>query len=82
MNECCICGNEQVDRCHIKSKGAGGGTDDFNLVSMCRKHHQEQHRIGVISFYHRHESYRERLKEKGWEIVEILGKEVLIHENK
>lgn len=38
------------DACHIRSRGAGGGDELFNLMSLCRREHQEQHSIGIKSF--------------------------------
>lgn len=41
------------DAAHVKTRGSGG--DDIgNLIPLCRRHHQEQHRIGVRSFEDRH----------------------------
>lgn len=36
------------DPAHVKSRGAGGGDD--TVVPLCRKHHREQHQLGVKSF--------------------------------
>ena len=35
--------------CHVKSRAAGGA-DIANVVPMCATHHDEQHRIGILSF--------------------------------
>lgn len=40
------------EACHVKSRGAGGD-DVQNVVPLCGKHHQEQHRIGIKSFQKR-----------------------------
>lgn len=37
------------DCAHVQSRGAGGA-DRGNCVSLCRVHHEEQHRIGIKSF--------------------------------
>ena len=41
------------DACHVRSVGAGG-TDRGNIFSACRKHHSEQHRIGIKTFERRY----------------------------
>ncbi len=38
-----------VQVCHVKSRGAGGD-DRRNVIAMCAKGHDEQHRIGIRSF--------------------------------
>lgn len=38
---------------HLKSRGAGGGWRE-NVVPLCRKHHAELHRHGLVSFDVRH----------------------------
>ena len=37
-----------IQAAHVKSRGAGG--DRRDLVSLCWKHHSEQHQIGIGSF--------------------------------
>jgi hypothetical protein len=52
----CLCrGRGPVVRCagpvaaaHVKSRGASGGR--FDLVPMCKAHHDEQHAVGVETF--------------------------------
>lgn len=44
---CIACGNIGGDAHHITSVGAGGGDTYDNLISLCRAHHQEFHKIGV-----------------------------------
>lgn len=45
---CVICGASPCDPAHVKSRGAGGTRRD--LVPLCRAHHDEQHRTGILSF--------------------------------
>lgn len=47
---CFICGETPVDRCHIKSRGAGGSDEDWNVIKMCRAHHQHSHITGWVRF--------------------------------
>jgi 5-methylcytosine-specific restriction endonuclease McrA len=46
---CLVCGYSPADAAHVKSRGAGGGWYQ-NLVPLCRKHHTEQHTIGIKTF--------------------------------
>ena len=65
--KCIICGN-QAERCHVKSRGSGGTDDDWNIMSMCRKHHQEQHFIGWTVFYFKYPEVQPILRDKGWSL--------------
>ena len=48
---CLVCGG-LAEPAHVTSRGAGGGR--FDLVPLCRTHHDEQHSAGVESFADRH----------------------------
>jgi hypothetical protein len=37
-----------VDAAHTKSRGAGG--DSTHLIPLCRRHHHEQHAVGIKTF--------------------------------
>lgn len=76
---CIICSNPETDICHIRSKGAGGVDEEWNLFPACRTHHGEQHKGGMITFYMKRPEVRECFQGKGWKIEEILGKSVLVH---
>lgn len=61
---CAICGfPPPSDAHHIVSRGAGGGDDLPNIISLCRAHHNEVHSKGKKTFYrtHKHQimSHRE-----------------------
>jgi 5-methylcytosine-specific restriction endonuclease McrA len=48
---CEVCGRPGPnDAAHIRSKGAGGGDELWNLMTLCRKDHQIQHAMGIESF--------------------------------
>lgn len=72
MNEvpryCLVCGSSPVDACHIKSRGAGGTTDKSNIFYACREHHQEQHKIGIITFARKYDQVMVAFIKKGWRI--------------
>lgn len=69
---CIVCGKKS-DACHIRSKGAGGGEEDWNLLSMCREHHSEQHRLGWSKFVSRHKVVEDELRRKGWRFERQLN---------
>lgn len=48
---CAICGEEGGNEAHhLQTRGSGGGDTIDNLVSLCRRHHQRIHAMGVKSF--------------------------------
>ena len=56
LTPCCVPGCKRLppgDPAHVRSRGAGGG-DWANVVPFCRRHHDEQHSIGVAEFEDRH----------------------------
>lgn len=54
---------------HIKSRGAGGTNEEFNLWSLCRSCHTKRHNLGFITFVSRHRVLQLELVKKGW----VLG---------
>lgn len=55
---CLVCGGKPSEGDHIKTKGAGGGDEAFNVWPQCRHHHSERHRIGLTSFVEKYASAR------------------------
>jgi hypothetical protein len=45
---CLVCQETPCDPAHVTSRGAGGGR--FDLVPLCRMHHDEQHAQGAVTF--------------------------------
>ena len=71
---CQACGVYGVmDVAHIKSKGSGGGNEEWNLILLCRTHHRLQHSIGWARFVENHQNVMKILESKGWEIVDEFG---------
>jgi len=68
QGQCVVCGRKEVDPCHIRSRGAGGPDEEFNLIRMCREHHQAQHKLGWITFIKKNPVVGMALKAKGWQI--------------
>lgn len=76
---CTVCGViGQMDRCHIKSQGAGGTWEDENIVLMCRRHHTEQHAFGWDKFIERYPNIGILLEKKGWEMKQEFGRKRLV----
>lgn len=54
------------DPCHILGKGAGGG-DEGNVFPACRKHHSEQHKIGINAFQVKYGLDLRKLAKRYWQ---------------
>jgi hypothetical protein len=63
---CLVCQGRSVDVAHIKSRGSGGGDEEWNLMPLCRTHHTEQHKIGVITFTQKYIGVASYLYDHGW----------------
>ena len=70
---CPLCGTYPTDVCHIKSKKSGGSDKVHNLISMCRKHHSEQHKLGWHRFCQKYPIMKSQLANKGWEFFDEFG---------
>lgn len=64
---CLLCA-DRAENHHIKTRGAGGTDDDWNLAPLCRRHHVEVHQIGLQSFASKYIRVRDFLREHGWEL--------------
>lgn len=62
-----------IDRCHIRSRGAGGSTDYFNILLMCRYDHQLQHSQGWVKFCEIYPHMEKVLNERGWCFKDVFG---------
>lgn len=79
INKCLACGLiTEVDRAHIKTKKSGGTMDDWNIMLLCRRHHVEQHQIGIVTFTKKYLLVEEELQRKGWKVEEIFGQMKLV----
>ena len=70
---CLVCNNPKTDHCHVKSRGAGGSDDSWNIIYLCRKHHRLQHTMTWHKFCEMYPVVYLELQSKGWRIEEILG---------
>ena len=77
MRDCVVCGQGGSDEDHIKTRGSGGTDDSFNKWFLCRRHHNQKHRKGLLGFLDLYPGLREILKSKGWEVETVFGKLVL-----
>lgn len=67
---CAACGKEPPsDPAHVRSRGAGGPDEPWNLLPLCRNHHQEQHKRGWVTFSFRFPSVAFDLIDKGWHVT-------------
>lgn len=70
VEKCPACGQyKKLDRCHLKSKGAGGTWDEFNIILMCRDCHIKSHAYGWKKFLDKFPHLINILDEKGWELI-------------
>jgi 5-methylcytosine-specific restriction endonuclease McrA len=77
--KCLVCFNTEFDLAHVKSRGAHGPDEEWNLMPLCRFHHGEQHARGIITFISTYPRVRKYLETKGWKLVELVGKLTLVH---
>lgn len=77
LKPCVICDSTPSDPCHIKSVGSGGNDLTNNLLPMCRSHHIEQHKVGMIKMMDKYDRLYEHMLALGWLLERINGKEYL-----
>ena len=41
---CVLCNDKAVDLHHIVFRSHGGNNSSYNLISLCREHHEQAHR--------------------------------------
>jgi hypothetical protein len=70
--QCIITGKFGADLHHVRSRGAGGSDDSWNLMPLAHELHVECERIGLVSFSKKYPNALSWLVANGWEIV--LGK--------
>lgn len=68
IKPCLVCSRTPTDVAHIKTKGSGGTLHPENVMPLCREHHTEQHKIGIVTFIKKYPSVFLHLKYLGWEI--------------
>ena len=63
---CIICNRLGSDPHHLISVKAGGPDSKFNVVALCRIHHQQIHMIGLVSFSFKYPEVYNWLLAHGW----------------
>lgn len=63
---CDVCGKKPCDPAHIKTVGSGAPDEHYNLLSLCRVHHTEQHSVGFFKMVQKYPFFGQVLAEKGW----------------
>lgn len=71
---CLACGKAPPNEAHhIRSRGAGGKDDFFNVISLCDRHHrggpEAWHQIGAISFINKFPWVGVYMRQLGWTFV-------------
>lgn len=67
----------ELDIHHIKSRGAGGTENPNNLMPLCRRCHQEYHRIGRNGFVSKH-NLNDWMVEHNWLFDKFMGKWIFL----
>lgn len=67
---CAACGHmPPSDPHHIKTRGAGGTDDGWNIVSLCRAHHIQWHSMGPSKMLELYPRLGPVLKARGWTLL-------------
>jgi len=69
---CLVCGRGPSDSDHLKTRGAYGDDTENNVWSLCRKHHVERHKTGILTFVKKYPTCESWLLKHGRE--DILDK--------
>jgi 5-methylcytosine-specific restriction endonuclease McrA len=75
---CLVCKKINPDRAHVKTRGSGGGDEEWNIMPLCREHHVEQHKIGIVTFAEKYKAVKAYLEKHGWTIIEDPGRKKLV----
>jgi|SRR5690554_624522 len=63
-----------LDPDHVKTFGAGGENAPWNIMTLCRIHHQDKGSKGVNFMANQFPNYKKWLIDNGWEFDEFRGK--------
>lgn len=64
---CIVCGRAgPSDPSHVRSRGAGGPDSWYNVVAMCRTHHNQWHSYGPHRFFSAYPGFALQLEDMGW----------------
>jgi 5-methylcytosine-specific restriction endonuclease McrA len=77
MSKCLACEcPPPVDIHHIKSRGAGGKDDIWNVIPLCRFCHSKWHNQGAKTFLENYPSVKKYLESVGWVTIPKLFNEL------
>jgi hypothetical protein len=65
--------HKELDRAHLKSRGAGAGWNDDEWIALCRPCHSLQHLKGWKAMVDQFAWLLPYLEAKGWQVVEEFG---------
>jgi len=77
---CLVCKKPVIDKCHVRTRGAGGSDESWNIMYLCREHHTEQHKIGIVTFANKYPVVMYDLNQKGWVFEFTNGKVYMYNE--
>lgn len=78
---CVACGETYgIDPCHIRTYGRSGLDEFYNVIPLCRLHHNMQHQIGWFRFCEKFPFVAALLKELGWVFLDANEKKILHNE--
>jgi 5-methylcytosine-specific restriction endonuclease McrA len=64
---CFLCGKYgELERHHIKTRGSGGGDEDWNIAMVHRICHIKIHSLSWGKILERDPSLAQKLQDKGW----------------
>jgi hypothetical protein len=63
---CFVCRYRPTDPCHIISRGSGGPDEPYNVISLCRKHHQLHHSLGWFKMCEEHPFLKQEIYQRGF----------------
>lgn len=76
-NPCVACGIDHTEGNefhHVRTRGAGGGDEAFNMMTLCHRDHTLVHNIGLITFSKRFPKVHDWLTSHDWAISELTHK--------
>lgn len=79
MKEYCeVCGHDgsfyPLDPDHVKTRGSGGSDEAYNIMTLCRKHHQEKGNRPITYMANKYPRYKKWLLDNRWTFDELLNK--------
>lgn len=80
--DCVACGAINCDPCHIRSWKVSQCDEPWNLISLCRTHHNMQHQHGWMYLMIIYSEVAKQIEEKGWEFTKLPDGSWKMHNEK